>query len=102
MTEEQKTDLEVEKVAEVTETIEEPAKVEEPVEEVKEAEPKVEEPEVVENTEVKDLKADVKDLKKELAEVKSLLEKPVKKSKIDLVDKTKDFENSSISPLDLI
>jgi len=103
--EENKKNLEVaevkdEVVAEVE--AEEVAEVEAPAEEVVEAKPEVEELKEVENTEVKDLKAEVDSLKIELAEVKSLMSKSVKKSKIEQVDKTANFEDKSQNPLDLI
>ena len=91
MTEENKNNQEVEEVEEVKEEV---------VEE-KPAEP-VAEPAEVENAEVKALKEEVSSMKKELAEVKAQMVKPLMKSTVEAVDKTKDFEGKSLNPLDLI
>jgi len=56
-----------------------------------------------ENAEVKSLRSELDSVKKELAEVKSLLKKPLRKSKVEQQDKSKNFaDTKSQNPLDLI
>jgi len=59
--------------------------------------------EAEENPEVKALKEEVGSMKKELTEIKALLKKPVRKSKVEVEDKSENFvEEKSQNPLDLI
>jgi len=96
---------------ETTETQEEPVKKEEaeqpeaPEETKDESEESEseEEPKEEENAEVKALTEKVDELTKEIAEVKSLLKKPMRKSKVEQQDKSENFvEEKSENPLDLI
>ena len=56
-----------------------------------------------EDTEVKELKEKVDSLEKQVVEIKELIKKPIRKSKVEIQDKSKDFtEEKSKDPLDLI
>lgn len=55
------------------------------------------------DAEVKALKEEVTDLKNDVAEIKALLKKPVRKSKVEVEDKSENFvEEKAQNPLDLI
>ena len=104
--------MNLEEKDEIVESEEESSEVEEETEaeaevkdeeSVEESEPEAEaEVEVVEDAEVKAMKVELTALKSEFAELKARMMKPVKKSKLDLKDKSEDFEEKSQSPLDLI
>lgn len=81
------------------EVAEETKDEEEVVEEEAEAEP---EAESESNEEVKALTEKMKSMEAEMAELKAKLRLPVRKSKVEAVDKAEQFEVKSRNPLDLI